>query len=240
MNRRDSGERWLANGEVHRLLWDDVEIAVQLRSESGRIDINRAPRELLLGLFRQVLPDAPQEALADAVADWRDADDRPSPQGAERDDYRAAGLSHGPGNRAFRSLHELGQVIGFDADRVNAVSPYLTVHGRRPRVNAMSAELPVLLAVPGMQASVAEAFLVQRESAIAEGSPPPLNLLDSGRRYLEMRLEQAVIAMDIGLRLKDTAPKQEHTVLQIDRNRAYKILAREWKAPAPVEETRLP
>jgi general secretion pathway protein K len=227
LNLRDREARWLADGRVHVIPWGDATVTVQIRSESGKADINRAPREVLEGLIGQSLPDAPAAEMVDALIDWRDRDERPLPQGAERDDYLAAGYSYGPANAPFESVHELSQVMGFDGERMSALLPYITVYSRRPRINAMSADLLTLIAVPGVSPLDAEQFITQRDDAITEDRSPPTGLLKSGKRYLDMHLDNKVITMDIEVRLKDTPPRAEQVILQLGADRYYEVLARE-------------
>jgi general secretion pathway protein K len=52
------------------------------------------------------------ESLADAIADFRDADNLKHLRGAEEPEYRAAGLAWGPKNAPFQTVEELQQVLG--------------------------------------------------------------------------------------------------------------------------------
>lgn len=232
LNLEDSDARWQADGAPHLVTWQDAQITLRVRSESGRIDLNRAPRELLQGLFEVCLPEANAEALADAVADWRDRDDRALPQGAESADYAAAGYPYGPSNQRFQSVHELSQVLGFDAIKLDAVLPYLTIYSGQPRVNALSADRLALAAVPDLSIGEAEAFIAARDAALAAGNQPPVSILQGGRRYIETKISNRAIAVDIEVRLKDTAPRREQVVLRLGRKRSYEILTRRRGNPS--------
>lgn len=237
MNRRDPDARWLPDGRWRELQWSNAKITVRLRSESGRIDINRAPRVVLLGLLEQLAPTGDPEALADTLIDWRDRDDRPSPSGAEEAAYRAAGLGYGPANRPFISINELGRVLGFDDRLIDALRPYLTVHSRRPRINAMSAEATVLAALPGIDISTAEQFAQQRNAAYDGGENPSLAMLKEGRRFVEMQLDTRVVAIDIIVTLPDTTPHIEQVVMALARDGGYRLLARETRPSTNNQET---
>ena len=230
LNLRDADRRWLADGHSHSIPTTNVSTTVTVRSEGAKIDINRAPRQLLEGLIAQLLPDAPVSQLVDALIDWRDRDDDVSPEGAEENEYRSAGYSYGPANDALRSVHELGQVMGFDADRMAALLPYLTVYSRSPRINALGADLLTLSAVPGISRADAERFIAERELAMAAGQKVSLDTLRESRRYLDMRVDSRVINMEIETRLQDTAPRKEQFVIQLRSDGYYEILAHETPA----------
>lgn len=81
----------------------DLQVSVQLVPLGGLIDLNRAPRELLIPLFSAIgVPAEQAELLADNVIKWR------SPSLA------------GPGRR-LDSIENLLQVTGFDRLRVDAL-----------------------------------------------------------------------------------------------------------------------
>lgn len=174
-------------GVAYEIPWPDANLRITMLSESAKIDINYAPRPLLIGLFAQVLPDAPAAALADAVLDWRDRDERRSPEGAEAADYRAAGRNAMPSNRPFQSIDELALVMGFDSQRMTQLTPYISIFARRPRVDPYSADATVLAAIPGLNSDIAEAFIRYRDAQQLSGEAVRLDTLGPGIRYLERR-----------------------------------------------------
>ena len=231
----DREDRWQADTQAHQVPWPAATITVRVQSESGRIDINRSPRELLAGLFSQLFPDADPDALADAVVDWRDRDDRPGPAGAEQDAYIQAGYTYTPPNNAFDSVSELSQVIGFNGEMVDEAGPYLTIYSQQPRINITSAELLVLAAVPGIDRDMAEAFIAQRERVLAQGGTLDHTPLRTGMRYLDTRPSGKFLSLDIEVRLDEGLGRREHAVIRLDRARGYRLLARETRpvSPAP-------
>lgn len=223
----DREARWQADSKAHAIPWPTATITVRVQSESGRIDINRSPPELLVGLFSQLIPDSDPEALADALIDWRDKDDIPGPTGAEEEDYLKAGYTYGPSNGPFYSVNELSQVMGFDSKIMELIKPYLTVHSRQPRINAASADLVVLAAVPEIDQATAQAFIEQREKALADGGELDYTLLRNARRYLDTRRGNKLFALDTEVRLNDGLKRREHAVIQLNRRRGFTLLARE-------------
>jgi hypothetical protein len=83
--------------------------------ESGRINVNSASEVTLREKIRQIMGDERSdeaERLADAILDWRDADDLTRLYGAEAGDYQTNGLQYVPGNGPFQSLTQLLLVKG--------------------------------------------------------------------------------------------------------------------------------
>jgi general secretion pathway protein K len=232
----DQDARWPADGRKHDIPWPDATVSVRVYSESGRIDLNRAPRELLIGLFQQLLPDADAETLADTLIDWRDANDQPLADGAELADYARAGYSYGPTNRPFDSVHELSQVMGFDRDAVEALVPHLTVYSRRARIDATGADPIVLAAIPGISLAEAETFVAYRDAALAAGEEVNYKELGNAGRYLDTRGRHYLFSLDSDISLADGTNLREHSVVEIRPGRHYRVLAREALAAATITE----
>ena len=227
LGRADPEERWQADTRLRSMPWPDAVIGVRVQSESGRIDINRAPRALLLGLFAQFFPPGRADALVDALIDWRDDDDEPEPAGAEREAYEQAGYAYGPANAPFNSVNELSRVLGFDGQIKDTLRPYLTVHSRRPRINVLGADLIVLLSVPGVDRDIAATLVAQRDRILTEGGRMDFTALRSGRQYLESRPNDRLLSIDIDVRLDSGFRRREHAVIQLNRTSGYTLLARE-------------
>jgi general secretion pathway protein K len=127
-------------------------VAVTVKEETARIDLNRAEPEMLANIFVQVgIPAESARMYAARIVDWRDEDDKVTGAlGAERGNYRAAGRTDGPRNGKFVHVAELGLVLGVPARAAAAVAPYVTVVSGKDKINPMLADPPVLAAVPGM------------------------------------------------------------------------------------------
>ena len=166
-------KRWKGDGLTHLWTFHGAELRVTILDESAKMDLNAAPVVLLKGLLNALAePDA--DALADAVLDWRDADDLRSLHGAEKADYAAAGRDYGPANAPFETTEELRQVLGMSDDLFRKLEPLVTVHSRQPGINAAVAPREVLLALPGATAEQVDSFLEQRKILIEQGNPAPV------------------------------------------------------------------
>lgn len=97
-------------GSPCRLLTGAVSVsAIPL---NALVDLNSADLDALTALFERAGAADPL-AVANAVLDWRDPDNRPRfGGGAEAADYARAGVSFPPGNRPFDTVEELAGVLG--------------------------------------------------------------------------------------------------------------------------------
>jgi general secretion pathway protein K len=167
--------RWRADGSVYALKLDEFDLRIQLADEAGKIDLNRADE----GMLRAVLTHLTQEeaqaaALASAILDWRDGDQDRHVNGAEAEDYRAAGLPYGPADAFFASAVEVGLVLGMTPALTRALLPLVTVHSGQPGINPQVAQPEVLLALGGDPSSV-DAFVDSRKLAPILPTLPGVN-----------------------------------------------------------------
>jgi general secretion pathway protein K len=167
-------ETWKRDGSRYTMQLDNVPIAVEIRDESAKIDINTAFEPLLRGLLvSSGLQDDEANRLLDAILDWRDPDTLKRPNGAEESDYKAAGLPYKPANAPFQAIEELQLVLGMRPDIYRRLAPSITVFSRSPGVNAQLATREVLLAIPGATTEMVDDYIVRRETARATGQPLP-------------------------------------------------------------------
>ncbi|RMH82989.1 general secretion pathway protein GspK [Pseudomonas sp. AOB-7] len=164
---------WLADGSEREFELDGMTIRIALFDEQGKIDLNEAGPELLLGLLLAVEVEEDRAlALSEAIQDWRDEDDERRPKGAEADDYLALGLK-GPGNRPFERLAELRRVLGMNDELYDRLAPTLTLLSNKAEVNPLLAPPQVLRALPGLSEDRIEQYVAERRRNYAEGAPPP-------------------------------------------------------------------
>ncbi|UCD29251.1 MAG: general secretion pathway protein GspK [Planctomycetota bacterium] len=104
--------------QVQESTTEEVKMRYGLTDEASKININTASRWQLLKLFNQEQfrrEDVTAKELADALIDWRDADDKlNSTDGAESSYYLGLEPSYSAKNRPFETVEELLMVKGFD------------------------------------------------------------------------------------------------------------------------------
>lgn len=113
----------------------------ELEDAGSRLDLNHAVPEAL----RTVIG---SDSLADALLDWRDADDDSRPHGAEAEWYLSVGRRP-PRNGPLADVAELRLIRGFGDTVVGALTPLLTTRGTA-RLNLNSAPAPLLATLPGV------------------------------------------------------------------------------------------
>src|SRR5215510_7070816 len=165
-------------------------LAVSISDEAGKVDLNTAGDRLLQALLAGVGAPASQ-AVADAIMDFRDDDSIKRPQGAEREEYRAAGRS-GPKNAPFSVVEELEQVLGVDSALAARLRPHVTVYTGQPGIDTASASrqlLSILARGLGNEPTPAEAER-QDQSTEDRGAIPPLPFVGAqGRRFFAVHAE---------------------------------------------------
>ena len=176
MRPRTLTDAWAADGRVHTWDEDGSRIVVNALDESGKIDLNTASDPLIKGLLQTAggLDDDTAARLIDVIEDWKDADDLRRPNGAEAPDYEAAGLSYKPANAPFEAVAELQRVLGMTSVIYARIADSLTVYSRMVGITPAFASRTVLLAVPGATPDIVDAYIAQRDAALAAKQPPPV------------------------------------------------------------------
>ncbi|MGA7809718.1 general secretion pathway protein GspK, partial [Bradyrhizobium sp.] len=150
-----------AQGSFHTRL-NNAELDVSFVSETARIDLNVAPKELLAGLL-SVLGASGDDAsqYADRIIGWRT---KPTEQTAGNEDalYRAAGRSYSPRQAPFAHVNELGLVLGLPPALVERALPFVTVFSGEAGVDVLTAQPEVVAALPGMTPLALKQFLNDR------------------------------------------------------------------------------
>lgn len=144
----------------------DLRYRLELHDDGGRLDINAATedqfRKLLLGLR----VDARRaDHVAQAFADWRDADLLRRPNGAEKPEYLRAGRIMLPDDGPFASAAMLRFVMGMDDSLYRVIRPYVTTFGSG-RIDLNAAAKPVLLTVPGFGEEAASLVVQYRRQGL--------------------------------------------------------------------------
>ena len=139
-------------------------VEVHVEDEARKLDLNAL--ELADAVPRLLAVLGLDPGLADALADWTDADDVPRPRGAERDWYLTQTPPLVPRNAPFASVGELALVRGIDAAALARLRPYVTVAGEHA-VNPNTASREVLLAVVQDAGAVDRLLAARERGAIA-------------------------------------------------------------------------
>lgn len=142
-----------------------AEVDVDFRTETARIDLNLAPRELLAGMFAAIgaTPELANE-YANRIIGWRSK--AAANSGADESaNYRTAGLAYGPRLGPFPHPEELSLVLGLPPVMVERALPLVTTYSGQAAINPIAATPEVLAALPGMTPDRLSAVMAQREIA---------------------------------------------------------------------------
>lgn len=140
-------QRWAADGIARRLALPGAVVEVRVESEDGKVNPNLASAPLLAALLHEVGADTQTAGLiADGIVRWRFPWVRPGMNDPALEAYRAAGLDYGPAGAPFRSLDEVGAVLGMTPALLARVRPYLSLYASTTPDPA-SASRPVLAAL---------------------------------------------------------------------------------------------
>jgi len=171
----DPNKRWRADGSIYEISSASAKVRVRLLSETGKIDINKADQALLQGLMAHApVEEEQQTKLVNAILDWRDKDDLVRIEGAEKKEYKNAGLTYQPGNKPFQSIEELQLVLGMNESVFKWIEPLVTIYSGQPQVTVQLAAKEVLQTIPGLDTDLLDSYISARlESAINNLPVPP-------------------------------------------------------------------
>ncbi|WP_027148471.1 general secretion pathway protein GspK [Methylobacter tundripaludum] len=178
----DPLQRWHTDGSIYQLDYADSKVRVRLLSEAGKVDLNSADQTLLQGLMVHAPVDEQlQTRLVNAILDWRDADDLMHIEGAEKEEYKDAGLSYGPRNKPFQSIEELQLVLGMNDQVFKWLENRVTVYSGQPQVDLTQASQEVLQVLPGMDPELINEYIAARRESAINGLPAPTVPVGSNR-----------------------------------------------------------
>jgi general secretion pathway protein K len=211
-------------------------VTVQFVSEAARIDLNRAPKELLAGLFG-ILGAAPEQAksYAENVVAWRTP-----PQGADRGpaEYLAAGLNYAPRGGPFAHVDELLLVRSLPRELGERALPFVTVFSGLSGVNVLEAAPEVLAALPTMTDDKLNAVLRQREG-LAPDARSASALLGSAQAGISTDASKAA-RIDVRIQFENgRRVRSEAVILAVnDGDVPYRVLSWHDGFDDPTGDTR--
>jgi general secretion pathway protein K len=142
-------------------------IAVSFVSESARIDLNFAPKNVLVGLFTAVgVSPSQASTFADRIVSWRKKAGGEKPGGPGQNDeaaaYKEAGYDYAPRHGPFQTVLELPLVLGIPPYIVERVLPLVTVYSGSAQVDLRVAPPEILSTLPNMTPEQLQKVLAQR------------------------------------------------------------------------------
>lgn len=197
-------------GRFGQYVVDKIEVEISLFDESGKIDLNTAPAQVLQALLLEIgLDEKSSVRVANAIIDWRDQDDTVREGGAEDAQYYAAGLTYGSRDEFFRRKEELTLVYGVTPQIYTALSPHVTVHTQDFGVNLSAASPLVRRAVNNASQLEDESSITEEDDFLADAEE--FSSLSGGYIYtIEARAKS-----------RNGAYKQYSATFRLDRGNTY-------------------
>jgi general secretion pathway protein K len=216
---------------------DRSRVSVQFSSETSRIDLNLAPKELLANLF-QVLGAQSKDAeeYANRIAGWR----APQPDDAldsENALYRAAGARYLPRSAPFPSVQELWLVLGLPPALVERAMQFVTVFSGQATINVFEAAPEVVASLPGMTPATLDMFLKQRQTLPRE-TKAVADLLGSAKSSVAVQGSNA-IRVRTNIEFENGRRSAAEVVIFLDAGEdPYRVLS--WRDDTEVAALRRP
>lgn len=222
------------------------QVRVRVTDEGGRIDIGKAPVEVLASLLRRIGANNP-DGIARAIVDWRTANGGAPPQtsktpaatggqnpqataqnpqatGQNRANTPGKGGETPPNVMPFTDIRQLLNVPGVTPDLVAAAAPYITVFGGE-KLNAVTASPQVLAALPGMDGDRIAGFVDARRNISRDASQLIARL--GGAQTYVVADGKKIASVVVQARVSDgySAAAQAVIVLSPQDAQPYRVLA---------------
>jgi general secretion pathway protein K len=197
-------------------------VRARLNDEGGRIDIGKAPVELLASMFRSVgVPEAAAGIVAQRIVDRRSPGSAASPANAGRSSNQAPQTSST--GQPFADLGELKSIPGMKPDWIAAIAPLTTVFGDKT-VNPLTAPPGVIAALPGVDAQRVAAFLTARRSSPSDVDRL-VRILGPAQQHLAVK-PQRVASVDLTAALASGYAAAAHAVIVVlpQDSQPYRVL----------------
>jgi general secretion pathway protein K len=206
-------------------------VRVRLNDEGGRIDIGKAPVELLASMLRSIgAPEAAARKVAQRIVERRDPGHAAGPDNMSPPASAAPKISGN--NQPFTDIGQLRTIPGMAPDWIAAIAPLTTVFGDQT-VNPLTAPPGVIAALPGVDGQRVAAFLKARHSFPSDADRL-VPILGPAQQYLAVK-PQRVASVDLTAALASGYGATAHAVIVVlpQDYQPYRVLV--W-TPVPYAE----
>jgi type II secretory pathway component PulK len=211
-------------------------VRIRLSDEGGRIDIGKAPVELLASVLRYVgADDDDAQIVASRIVERRGSKDK------DKDKDKGTSAANAPKRQAgaakadpaaaapavtapFTDIRQLAGIAGMQPEWVAAMAPLVTVYGSET-VNPVTAPIAVIRALPLFDDARLDTFLEMRRRPMVDAERLAF-AVGPAQQYLKVEPNR-VIAVDLMASTTDgyTVAAQAFIVLLADDKEPYRVLA---------------
>jgi len=210
-------------------------VRIRMRDETGRIDVGKAPVELLAALLRHVgADDDDANTIAKRIAERRGPGrEPPAAKGGKPDAPAAAPAAATAAPAVFTDTRQLAKIPGMRREWMAAMTSLITVFGS-DTVNPLTAPVAVIEALPFFDESRLDAFLAMRRGPLPD--PDRLAfLVGPAEKYFKVQ-SRGTVGVELIASTTDgyTAAAQAFIVLLPGDKQPYRVLA--WNPMPPLAD----
>jgi general secretion pathway protein K len=191
-------------------------VRASINDEGGRIDIGKAPPDLLAALLHAVgASQSHADSAAQSIVAWRgrnderSADTNPANNNAANTTNANAPDKKAP-NVFLTNVNQIAEVPGMRSEWVAAIAPLTTVFGAET-VNPLTAPAGVIAALPGVDRDRLAAFLAARRNTPNDAARLG-EILGPAQRFVAAKPQQ-VVSVQIAAMLGDGYAAAAHAVI---------------------------
>lgn len=152
------------DGRVRHVRFDGADLAIAIEDERGKVPVNALEEDQARRLFEALgLSGERLDIATDSFMDWGDDDDEPRPHGAEAPYYAPHGIR--PRNGTLRSIGEMAQIRGLDAELARRLESIATVHFGRGSFEPDHATPAAIRVIEGETRGAVDIINRERETA---------------------------------------------------------------------------
>jgi len=189
-------------------------VNVRLSDEGGRIDLAKAPAEVLAAMLRSAgAPPAAADSIAKTIVEQRG--NAPRTGAARRSPMLAT--TH------EQALSNIGRIAGMRAQWLAAIAPLTTIYGGET-VNPLTAPRGVIAALPGVDANRLETFLAERR-LVPSDVTRLAQMLGPAQTYVSAK-PQRIAAVELRATLRDGQTAGARAVIAVlpQDSEPYRVL----------------
>ena len=155
---------WRVGATISPVNFGTGEYKVIITNESGKININKANKKMLLMLLNAFdIDENEKDVITDSILDWRDKNDLHHLNGAEDDYYLSLDPPYECKDADFDAVEELLLVKGVTEEIFyGGLESMVTIYSETDKININAASEKMLLSIPGMTEPAAQEIIKYR------------------------------------------------------------------------------